>query len=231
MYKYIRTKYIKLNGKKCDKADFLNEGDVLTLYIKDEFFENNKEKIYEFLKAPVKLDLVYEDENIMLIDKKPGVIVHQDKSYHFDSLIMRVQHYLYKKGEYDPEKEKSVVRVVKERLYVGVGLRSLDVDDEQYHGIYQGALEKRDHAYHQGTAWGFLLGAFIEAYLKTGGHTAQAIEEAKAMFAPVEKHLFEGCIGTISEIFDGDEPHTARGCYAQAWSVGEVLRAYALLLK
>jgi 23S rRNA pseudouridine955/2504/2580 synthase len=107
MYKYIRTKYIKLNGKKCDKADFLNEGDVLTLYIKDEFFENNKEKNYEFLKAPVKLDLVYEDENIMLIDKKPGVIVHQDKSYHFDSLIMRVQHYLYKKGEYDPEKEKS----------------------------------------------------------------------------------------------------------------------------
>ena len=130
----------------------------------------------------------------------------------------------------DPEKEKSVVRVVKERLYVGVGLRSLDVDDEQYHGIYQGALEKRDHAYHQGTAWGFLLGAFIEAYLKTGGHTAQSIEEAKAMFAPVEQHLFEGCIGTISEIFDGDEPHKARGCYAQAWSVGEVLRAYALLL-
>ena len=129
----------------------------------------------------------------------------------------------------DPEKEKSVVRVVKDRLYVGVGLRSLDASDEQYHGIYQGALEKRDHAYHQGTAWGFLLGAFIEAYLKTGGHSAQTIEEAKAMFEPVEKHLVEGCIGTISEIFDGDEPHTARGCYAQAWSVGEVLRAYALL--
>ena len=129
----------------------------------------------------------------------------------------------------DPEKEKSIVRVVKDRLYVGVGLRSLDTSDEQYHGIYKGALEKRDHAYHQGTAWGFLLGAFIEAYLKTGGHSAQTIEEAKAMFAPVEKHLVEGCIGTISEIFDGDEPHTCRGCYAQAWSVGEVLRAYALL--
>jgi glycogen debranching enzyme len=129
----------------------------------------------------------------------------------------------------DPAKEKAVVNAVKEHLYVGVGLRSLATDDPQYKGIYQGALEKRDRAYHQGTAWGFLLGAFIEAYLKVGGGSAQTIEEAKAMFAPIEKHLVEGCIGSISEIFDGDEPHNARGCFAQAWSVGEVLRAYALL--
>ncbi|MCH5303368.1 MAG: RluA family pseudouridine synthase [Ruminococcus sp.] len=107
MYKYIRTKYIKLNGKKCDKSDFIKAGDVLTLYIKDEFFEDNPEKNHEFLKAPCKLDIVYEDENIILLDKKPGIIVHQDKSYHFDSLVMRVQHYLYKKGEYNPESEKS----------------------------------------------------------------------------------------------------------------------------
>ncbi|QFJ54436.1 amylo-alpha-1,6-glucosidase [Pseudobutyrivibrio xylanivorans] len=129
----------------------------------------------------------------------------------------------------DPQKEKSVVNVVKDRLYVGVGLRSLDVDDPQYVGVYQGALEKRDHAYHQGTAWGFLLGAFIESYLKVGGGTPQSIEEAKAFFEPVEQHLLQNCIGSISEIFDGDEPHPGRGCYAQAWSVGEVLRAYALL--
>ena len=129
----------------------------------------------------------------------------------------------------DPEKEKSVVRVVKDRLYVGVGLRSLDVDDPQYIGVYQGALEKRDHAYHQGTAWGFLLGAFIESYLKVGGGSPQSIEEAKAFFEPVEQHLVQNCIGSISEIFDGNEPHPGRGCYAQAWSVGEVLRAYALL--
>ena len=95
MYKYIRTKYIKLNGKKCDIKDMLKEGDVLTLYIKDEFFEESEQENYEFLKAPDKLDIVYEDENIILIDKKPGIIVHQDKSYHFDSLVARVQHYLY----------------------------------------------------------------------------------------------------------------------------------------
>lgn len=107
MYKYIRTKYIKLNGKKCDKADFIKAGDVLTLYIKDEFFEENVEKNYEFLKAPDKLDVLYEDENIILIDKKPGLIVHQDKSYHFDCLVFRLQHYLYKKGEYKPDEDKA----------------------------------------------------------------------------------------------------------------------------
>ena len=75
MYKYIRTKYIKLNGKKCDIKDMLKEGDVLTLYIKDEFFEESEQENYEFLKAPDKLDIVYEDGNIILIDKKPGIIV------------------------------------------------------------------------------------------------------------------------------------------------------------
>ena len=84
MYKYIRKKCIKLNGKKCDIDAMLSEGDVLTFYIKDEFFEAAEEKHYDFLKAPGKLDIVYEDENIILIDKKPGVIVHPDKQYHFD---------------------------------------------------------------------------------------------------------------------------------------------------
>ena len=107
MYMYIRKKCIKRNGKKCDIADMLREGDVLTFFIKDEFFEAAQEVHYEFLKAPKKLDIVYEDENILLLDKKPGVIVHQDKRYHFDSLVARVQHYLYDKGEYDPAEEKA----------------------------------------------------------------------------------------------------------------------------
>ena len=107
VYMYIRKKCVKRNGKKCVPEEMLREGDVLTLYIKDEFFEAAQEKHYEFLKAPAKLDIVYEDENLLLLDKKPGVIVHQDKSYHFDSLVARVQHYLYDKGEYDPEKENA----------------------------------------------------------------------------------------------------------------------------
>ena len=109
MYKYIRKKCIKLNG-------MLNEGDVLTFYIKDEFFEAAEEKHYDFLKAPGKLDIVYEDENIILIDKKPGVIVHPDKQYHFDSLVSRVLHYLYDKGEYDPERDKAFTPALVNRI-------------------------------------------------------------------------------------------------------------------
>ena len=96
--------------------DMLKEGDVLTLYIKDEFFEESEQENYEFLKAPDKLDIVYEDENIILIDKKPGIIVHQDKSYHFDSLVARVQHYLYNKGEYNPKEEKAFAPALANRI-------------------------------------------------------------------------------------------------------------------
>ncbi len=106
MHKYIRTKYIKLNGKKTTPEVFLNEGDVLTLYIKDEFFEESK-KEYEFMKASKKLDIVYEDENLILLDKKPGVIVHQDKNYDADCMVNRVQRYLFEKGEYDPNSDKT----------------------------------------------------------------------------------------------------------------------------
>ncbi len=115
MYKYIRTKYIKLNGKKCEISSRLNEGDILTLYIKDEFFEEQPDE-YDFLKAPVKLDIIYEDENIMLLNKKPGLIVHPDENYHFDSLIARVQHYLYDKGEYEPKKENSFAPALVNRI-------------------------------------------------------------------------------------------------------------------
>lgn len=116
MYKYIRKKCIKINGKKCDVSDILHEGDLLTFYIKDEFFEAAEQKSYDFLKAPNKLDIVYEDDNIILIDKKPGVIVHQDKTYHFDSLVARVQHYLYDKGEYDPESENAFSPALANRI-------------------------------------------------------------------------------------------------------------------
>lgn len=115
MYKYIRTKYIKLNGKKCEISSRLNEGDILTLYIKDEFFEEQPDE-YDFLKAPIKLDIIYEDENIMLLNKKPGLIVHPDENYHFDSLIARVQHYLYEKGEYEPKKENSFAPALVNRI-------------------------------------------------------------------------------------------------------------------
>ncbi len=125
------------------------------------------------------------------------------------------------------EQERAVVDLVRRELYVGCGLRSLSTSHPDYHGIYCGALAKRDAAYHQGTAWGFLLGGFLSAYLKVNHHSPESVKEALVMLEPVKHHLFDnGCIGSISEIFDGDAPHNPRGCYAQAWSVGEVLRAY-----
>lgn len=124
------------------------------------------------------------------------------------------------------EKERLIVKTVQEKLLAGPGIRSLSPDHRDYHGIYLGALSKRDEAYHQGTAWGFLTGAFITAYMKVNDRTPEAKEQALKFLAPVKAHLYEGCIGSISEIFDGDSPHTCRGCYAQAWSVGEVLRCY-----
>ena len=125
------------------------------------------------------------------------------------------------------EQEKAVVALVEKELFVGCGLRSLAPDHPDYHGIYCGVLAKRDAAYHQGTAWGFLLGGFFSAYMKVNHHSSSAAANAVRMLEPVRKHLTDsGCIGSISEIFDGDAPHNPRGCYAQAWSVGEVLRCY-----
>ena len=114
MYKYLRTKYIKLNGKKVQPDVFLSKGDVLTFYIRDEFFEEKKS--YDFLKAGKELSIVYEDDNILLIDKKVGVICHQDNRYDSDCLIMRVLRYLYEKGEYDPEKDKSFTPALCNRI-------------------------------------------------------------------------------------------------------------------
>ncbi|MBQ0098589.1 MAG: RluA family pseudouridine synthase [Oscillospiraceae bacterium] len=114
MYKYIRTKYIKLNGKKTTPETFLSDGDILTFYIKDEFF--NEKKNYDFQKASKELNILYEDENLMLINKKVGVIVHQDSSYGSDALVQRVLRYLYEKGEYNPESENSFTPALVNRI-------------------------------------------------------------------------------------------------------------------
>lgn len=115
-YMYIRKKCVKVNGKKATPEVMLKENDLLTFYIKDEFFDNIQEENYEFLKAPKNLKIIYEDENIILLDKKPGVIVHQDKSYHFDCLLIRLQHYLYDNGEYNPKEENCFAPALVNRI-------------------------------------------------------------------------------------------------------------------
>ena len=116
MYKYIRKKCIKVNGKRCEISTRLKEGDVITLYIKDEFFEAPEYDTCDFLKAPNRLDVVYEDENIILMNKPTGLLCHPDETYHFDSLLARFQHYMYDKGEYDPKDENSFAPALANRI-------------------------------------------------------------------------------------------------------------------
>lgn len=114
MYKYLRMKRIKLNGKRCEISTRLSDGDTVQLYIDDEFFETPKCR--DFLAAPAVLSIVYEDENILLLDKKCGLVVHEDDGHTTDTLINRILHYLYDKGEFNPDKENSFTPALCNRL-------------------------------------------------------------------------------------------------------------------
>ena len=115
MYKYIRIKRIKRNGKRCAISDRLAEGDELALYINDEFFTPAPPR-YPFLKASSKLDVVYEDARLLVVNKKVGLIVHSDDRSYGDTLIDRIQRYLYEKGEYRPEDEQSFAPALINRI-------------------------------------------------------------------------------------------------------------------
>ncbi|HEY6990339.1 MAG TPA: amylo-alpha-1,6-glucosidase [Bryobacteraceae bacterium] len=123
------------------------------------------------------------------------------------------------------ERAARVFERVERDLLTPRGLRSLSKDDPQYRPHYQGPPWDRDTAYHQGTVWPWLLGPFVSGYLRVNEYSAAAQEKADAWLRGLEDHLREAGLGQISEIFDGDAPHTPRGCIAQAWSVGEILRA------
>ena len=126
------------------------------------------------------------------------------------------------------QQQKSVVEVVQRELLTPVGLRSLSPRDSRYRGRYEGGAWARDSAYHQGTAWGWLLGPFLEAYLTVHDETDEAAKtQVKQWLQPMIAHLDVAGLGSISEIFDGDAPHAPRGCFAQAWSVAETLRIWS----
>lgn len=105
LYKAIRTKKIKLNRKRCEAGTKLNVGDTLELWLSDDLFDIEEKN--EFLHAPVKINIVYEDENILIVNKPTGLVVHEDDDHTVDTLINRILHYLYSKGEYNPESENS----------------------------------------------------------------------------------------------------------------------------
>lgn len=131
----------------------------------------------------------------------------------------------------EEDKWKSVVQKVHEKLYIPFGIRSLSFEDPRYQGVFIGGVEQRDGAYHRGTAWGYLLGPFIEAYLKTYNFSKEALNRSQTMVDLWMGDLVNSGLNTLSEIFDGDEPFSPRGCISQAWTVAEALRIKKLIKK
>jgi glycogen debranching enzyme len=123
----------------------------------------------------------------------------------------------------DRSRWPNVLEVVRTRLLTPVGLRSLAHGYPDYKSRYDGDLRARDAAYHQGTVWAWLIGPFVDAWLRV--HPSDRVG-AQRLLDGFPRHLSEACVGSISEIFDAEEPFTPRGCVAQAWSVAEVLRAW-----
>ncbi|MGB0561456.1 MAG: amylo-alpha-1,6-glucosidase [Spirulinaceae cyanobacterium] len=123
-----------------------------------------------------------------------------------------------------PEQQQAVITVVQEQLLTPYGLRSLAPDHPDYKGQYGGDPLQRDGSYHQGPVWGWLIGPFVQAHLNVHNDPQAALE----FLTPMGEHLQTGCVGSLSEIFDGDAPHHPRGAFAQAWTVAEVLRTYRL---
>ena len=130
-----------------------------------------------------------------------------------------------------PTQERAVVDTVYRKLYTASGLRTLEPEDPQYRGYYGGSRQERDLAYHQGTVWVYPLGAFYRAFLKTRKHSPEAKAWVKDQLDALVPMLREGCVGQLPEIYDGDFPAEGKGCFAQAWSVGEMLRVYEELEK
>jgi len=126
--------------------------------------------------------------------------------------------------------QTSIVDKLQAELLTPYGLRTLAPSHPAYKGVFTGTPYERDSAYHQGTVWPYLIGPFVEAYVKVHGSDRKAKREAAEFIQPLLDHLTqEGCLGSICEVFDGDDPHTPKGCSAQAWSVAELIRAYRLV--
>ena len=164
MYKYLRQKDIKLNGKRCEISTRLAEGDELTLYVKDEFLDRPA-STYEFMTAGKELDIVYEDEHVLLLNKKAGLLVHPDDHEYRDTLIFRVQRYLYEKGEYAPDDEQSFTPALVNRIdrntcgiviaaKTAVALRILNEKlrvreiEKYYLCLVHGTMEKQEDVLH-----------------------------------------------------------------------------------
>ena len=144
MYKYIRKKRIKVNNKRAEISTVLQVGDKVDMYINDEFFVKPETR-YDFTGAPSKLDILYEDENIMLLDKKAGLLCHPDDREYVDTLITRIKKYLYEKGEYKPDEENSFTPALVNRIDRNTGGIVIAAKNAESLRIMNAQMKERTH--------------------------------------------------------------------------------------
>jgi glycogen debranching enzyme len=163
-------------------------------------------------------DLFWNDSTGCLFDVVDGD--NRDASIRPNQVLaVSLQH-----GMLSAEKAKRVVAAVERELLTPYGLRSLAASDHQYRGRFEGDPFSRDSAYHQGTVWPWLIGPFLTAYLKVNGRSGKARKQAEQWLNELRTFMLGEGVGQVPEVFDGDAPHRAGGCLAQAWSVAELLR-------
>ena len=187
-----------------EQSRYLDRAERLAASFRQLFWNSNEECLYDCILPDGRLDSAVRPNQIFAV------------SLPFSPL--------------DSDQQKMVVDIVERDLLTPYGLRSLSPRDSRYQGHYIGDQFQRDSAYHQGTVWAWLIGPFIEAFLKVNADSEKSRAAAEKMLSPLLEHLGnDGCLGSVSEIFDGDWPHHSKGCIAQAWSVAELLRAIRLV--
>jgi glycogen debranching enzyme len=184
--------------------------------------DTNKKNEYASLAKKVKESFVekfWNDKDKCLYD-----VVHNDDKKDADIRPNQIFAVSLKFSILNKEKERAVFKKVQSELFTPFGLRSLSKKSGSYIGRYEGNQIERDRAYHQGTVWSWLIGPYVDAYLKVNGTGKPQIEEIELIMQPFYELVKDHGLGGISEIFDGNEPHRPQGCILQAWSVAEVLR-------
>jgi predicted glycogen debranching enzyme len=201
---YNALKFALETAKKARDKKFVEEWEVVPILTKKSFIDVfwNEQKGYL---------ADYADENTINWDVRPNQVIAASLPYSMLS----------------PEQAQSILKIIENELLTPRGLRSLSPKNMAYKGIYEGNQEQRDAAYHQGTVWPWLVGHFVEAYLKI--HEKSGIRLAEKIYNNFEHCMFTAGLGTISEIYDGNPPYNPRGAISQAWSVAEVIRIKSLI--